>query len=154
MECWSTTLGHESIRGGVHNWNLAQVREFGGWVRLGHLQRTCRKRSGRAGGAMSLFGERSAPLDGAETVATLEPVKLKRAYHQPSRDLRNWVVDYALLRHDDGWETRRKGALIHILQEKCDRVGEASVPISASVMQPTANTVAEQHGMTRRFGDR
>ena len=48
---------------------------------------------------MSLFGERSAPQDGAEAVAPVEPVRSKRAYHQPSRDLRNWVVDYALLRH-------------------------------------------------------
>ena len=47
---------------------------------------------------MSLFGERSAPLDGAETVATLELMKPKRAYHQSSRELRNWVVDYALRR--------------------------------------------------------
>ena len=27
----------------------------------------------------------------------VEPVKPKRAYHQPSRELRSWVVDYALL---------------------------------------------------------
>ena len=38
---------------------------------------------------MSLFGERSAPPDGAEAVAPVEPVRSKRAYHQPSRDLRN-----------------------------------------------------------------
>ena len=37
---------------------------------------------------MSLFGERSAPLDG-EAVATVELVKPKRAYHQPSRERRN-----------------------------------------------------------------
>ena len=55
---------------------------------------------------MSLFGERSAPPDGAETVATLELAKPKRAYHQPSRDLRNWVVDYALLRHLQGWDNK------------------------------------------------
>ena len=47
---------------------------------------------------MSLFSERIAPLDGGETVAILELMKPKRTYHQPSRDLRNWVVDYALLR--------------------------------------------------------
>ena len=48
---------------------------------------------------MSLFGERSAPPDGAEAVAAVEPVRSKRAYHQPSRELRLWVVDCALLRH-------------------------------------------------------
>ena len=36
----------------------------------------------------------------------MEPVKPKRAYHQPSRDLRLWVVDYALLRHLQGWDNR------------------------------------------------
>ena len=139
---------------------------------------------------MSLFGERSAPTDGAEAVAAVEPVRSKRAYHQPSRDLRLWVVDYALLRHLQGWDNRviadylaawlpdvfqpwpsmrtlrrwldenkKEGreprdacaANIPILREKCDRVGEAGVPISASVMQPIFNRVAEQHGMTRRF---
>ena len=45
---------------------------------------------------MSFFGERSAPLDGAKAVATLEPVTLKRAYHQPSRELRNWWSNYAM----------------------------------------------------------
>ena len=44
--------------------------------------------------------------------------------------------------------------LIPILREKCDRVGEAGVPISAPVMQPIFNRVAEQHGMTRRFSDK
>ena len=64
---------------------------------------------------------------------------------------------------DDGWtRTRRKAAnremlamcVIPILREQCDRVGEAGVPISACVMQPIFNRVAEQHGMTRRFGHR
>ena len=100
---------------------------------------------------------------------------LKRAYHQPSRELRNWVVDYAMLRHlqgwenktttrmcsdlgcrrghyDDGWRRTRRKVIIPILREKCDRVGEASVPISACVIKPIFNRVAEQHGMTRRFG--
>ena len=31
----------------------------------------------------------------ARLVAAVEPAKSKRAYHQPSRDLRLWVVDYA-----------------------------------------------------------
>ena len=44
--------------------------------------------------------------------------------------------------------------LLLILREKCDRVGEAGVPISASVMQPIFDREAEQRGMTRRFGTR
>ena len=44
--------------------------------------------------------------------------------------------------------------LIPILREKCDRLDEAGVPISASVMWPIFNRVAEQHGTTRRFGNR
>ena len=102
-----------------------------------------------------------------------------------------WVVDYALLRHLQGWDNRmiadhlaawlpdvfrpwlstrtlrswldenkKEGreprdacaAIIPTLREKCDRVGEAGVSVSASVMQPIFNRVAEQHGMTRRFG--
>ena len=74
-----------------------------------------------------------APLDGAETVATLEPAKPKRTYHQPSGELRNWVVDYALLRPTRTlrqWleENKKEGreprdaydVLILILREKCD----------------------------------
>ena len=149
------------------------------------------KRPGWWRHGMSLFAERSAPTDGAEAVAAAAPVKTKRAYHQPSRDLRLWVVDYALLRHLQGWDNRmiadhlaawlpdvfrpwlsvrtlrrwldenkKEGreprdavdAIMPILREKCDRVGEAGVPVSASVMQPIFNRVAEQHGMTRRFG--
>ena len=53
---------------------------------------------------MSLYGERSAPLDGAEAVETLELVKPKRSV--PSRELRNWVVDYAMLRHLQGWDKK------------------------------------------------
>ena len=70
---------------------------------------------------MSLFGERSAPLDGAGCIATLELVKPKRAYHQSSRELQNWVVDCALLRltrtlRRCGWKrTRRKGARSEML---------------------------------------
>ena len=59
---------------------------------------------------MSLFGERSAPTDGAEAVAAVEPAKSKRAYHQPSRDLPLWVVDYALLRHLQRWDNRMTAA--------------------------------------------
>ena len=142
---------------------------------------------------MSLFAERSAPIDGAEAVAAVEPAKSKRAYHQPSRDLLLWVVDHALLRHVQAWdnrmiadhlaawladvfrpwlsmrtlrrwldENRKEGreprdavdAIIPILREKCDRVGEAGVPISASVMQPIFDRVADQRGMARRFGKR
>ena len=48
--------------------------------------------------------QRSAPLDGAETVATLELMKPKRAYHQSTRELR---ADTAT----NGWRrARRKGA--------------------------------------------
>ena len=129
-----------------------------------------------------------APLgglsDGAEAVAAVELVRSKRAYQKPSRELRNWVVDYALLRLLQGWDhqtiaqllsawlphmfspwlstrTVRRwlqdknyeghqprdacDVLIPILREKCDRVGEAGVPSSARVMQPTFNRVAEQH---------
>ena len=127
---------------------------------------------------MSLFGERSAPLDGAEAIDALEHVKPKRANHQPSRELRNWVVDYAMPRHLQGWDNKTItdhlaswlphvfrpwlsleerdacDVIIPILREKCDRVGEAGVPISACVMQPIFNRVAEQHGMTRRYGKR
>ena len=46
---------------------------------------------------MSPFGDKEAPTDGAEAVAAVRPAKSKRAHHQPSRDLRLWVVDYALL---------------------------------------------------------
>ena len=148
------------------------------------------KRPGWWRHGMSLFAERSAPTDGAEAVAAAAPVKTKRAYHQPSRDLRLWVVDYALLRHLQGWDNRmiadhlaawlphvfrpwlstrtlrrwldenkKEGrdprdavdAIMPILREKCDRVGEAGVPVSASVMQPIFNRVADQHGMARRF---
>ena len=55
---------------------------------------------------MPLFAERGPLPDDAEAVAAVEPVKSKRAYHQPSRDLRLWVVDYALLRHLQGWDNR------------------------------------------------
>ena len=142
---------------------------------------------------MPLFAERGPLPDDAEAVAAVEPAKSKRAYHQPSRDLRLWVVDYALLRHLQGWDNRmiadhlaawlpdvfRPGlsmrtlrrwldenkkegreprdavdAIISILREKCDRVGEAGVPVSASVMQPIFDRVADQHGMARRFGKR
>ena len=168
-----------------------------GLVRLGgHARGTPEtlpqaKRPGWWRHSMSLFGGRSAPTDGAEAVAAAEPAKSKRAYHQPSRDLRLWVVDYALLRYLQGWDTRmiadhlaawlpdvfrpwlstrtqrrwldenkKEGreprdacaAIVPIPREKCDRVGEAGVPVSASVMQPILNRVTEQHGMTRRFG--
>ena len=63
------------------------------------------KRPGWWRHCMSLFGGRCAPTDGAEAVAAVEPAKSKRAYHQPSRDLRLWVVDYALRRHLQGWTT-------------------------------------------------
>ena len=54
----------------------------------------------------------------------VEPVKPKRAYHQPSRELRIWVVDYALL-NKEGREPRDVcDVLIPILREKCDHVGE------------------------------
>ena len=64
------------------------------------------KRPGWWRHGMSLFGERGAPTGGAEAVAAVEPAKSKRAYHQPSRDLRLWVVDYAMLRHVQGWDNR------------------------------------------------
>ena len=98
---------------------------------------------------VALQCERSAPLDGAETVATLELVKPKRAYHQSSRELRNWVVDNALLRPTRTlrrWleENKKEGrepldacdVFIPVLREKCDPVGEAGVPMPASVVQP------------------
>ena len=130
---------------------------------------------------MPLFAERGPLPDGAEAVAAVEPAKSKRAYHQPSRDLRLWVVDYSLLRHLQGWENRmiadhlaawlpdvfrpwlsmrtlrrwldenkKEGreprdavdAIIPILGEKCDRVGEAGVPVSACVMQPWPSSMA------------
>ena len=52
------------------------------------------------------FAERGPLPDDAEAVAAVEPAKSKRAYHQPSRDLRLWVVDCALLRHLQGWDNR------------------------------------------------
>ena len=149
------------------------------------------KRPGWWRHGVSLFVGRSAPTKGAEAAAAVEPAKSKWAYHQPSRDLRLWVVDYALLRHVQGWDNRmiadhlaawlpdvfrpwlstrtlrrwldenkKEGreprdavdAIMPILREKCDRVGEAGVPVSAAVMQPIFNRVAEQHGRTRRFG--
>ena len=143
---------------------------------------------------MTLSAERGAPPDGAETVAVVELAKPTRAYHQPSRGLRTWVVDYALLRLLQGWDhqttaqhlsawlpqvfhpwlstrtvrrwlqdTKKEGqptarcfatCSFPILRDKCDRVGEAGVPFAARVMQPIFNRVAEQHGMTRRFGIR
>ena len=54
----------------------------------------------------SLSGERCAPTCGAEAFVPVEPVRSKRAYHQPSRDLRLRVVDYALLRNLQGWDNR------------------------------------------------
>ena len=76
---------------------------------------------------MSLFGERSAPLDGADAVDALEPEA--NTHHQSSRELRRRVVGHLQrwdnktmtrmcsdlgCRHghyDDGWKrTRRKGA--------------------------------------------
>ena len=83
-----------------------------GLVRLGgHARGTPEtlpqaKRPGWWRHGVSLFGGRSAPTDGAEAVAAVEPVRSKRAYHQPSRDLRLLVVDYALLRHLQGWDNR------------------------------------------------
>ena len=69
-------------------------------------QRPCRRRSGQGGGARACRSstERGAPPDGAEAAAAVEPAVSKRAYHQPSRELRNWVVDYALLRLLQGWD--------------------------------------------------
>ena len=64
------------------------------------------KRPGWWRHGMPLFAERGAPPDGAEAVAAVEPVKPKRVHHQPSRDLRNWVVHYALLRHLQGWNNK------------------------------------------------
>ena len=61
---------------------------------------------------------------------------------------------------DDGWtRTRRKAANRETLSMRSfpfceDRVGEAGVPFSACVMQPIFNRVADQHGMSRRFGHR
>ena len=148
------------------------------------------KRPGWWRQGMSLF-DGGAPPHAAEADATLELEKPKRAYHQPSRELRNWVVDYAQLRLLQGWDhqtiaqhlsawlphvfrpwlstrtvrrwlqdNKKAGrqprdacdVLIPILRETCDRVGEAGVPISARVMQPVFNRVAEQHGFARRFG--
>ena len=53
---------------------------------------------------MTLSAERGAPPDGAETVAVVELAEPTRAYHQPSRGLPTWVVDYALLRLLQGWD--------------------------------------------------
>ena len=64
------------------------------------------KRPGWWRHGMPLFAERGPLPDGAEAVAAVEPAKSKRAYHQPSRDLRLWVVDYVLLRHLQGWDNR------------------------------------------------
>ena len=72
----------------------------------------------------------------------LEPVKRKRAYHQPSRELRSWAFDYALL-NKEGREPRDScDVLIPILREKCGRVDAAHLRQAA------------QRGMTRRFGTR
>ena len=66
------------------------------------------------------------------------------------RPLRRWLDE-----NKEGREPRDAvDAIIPILREKCDRVGEAGVPISASVMQPIFNRVADQHGMARKFGKR
>ena len=67
------------------------------------------------------------------------------------RTLRRWLDE----NKKEGREPRDAvDAIIPILREKCNRVGEAGVPVSASVMQPIFDRVAEQHGMTRRFGHR
>ena len=67
-----------------------------------------------------------------------------------TRTLRRWLEE----NKKEGREPRDAcDVLIPILREKCDRVGEAGVPISAPVMQPIFNRVAEQHGMTRRNSD-
>ena len=63
---------------------------------------------------------------------------------------------------DDGCRNKKEvrqprhacDVLIPVLRETCDRVGKAGIPISARVMQPIFNRVAEQHGVTRRFGIR
>ena len=156
-----------------------------------HLQRPCRRRSVQAGGATACRSSLKGVHRQMAPRPSLEPAKPKRAYHQPSRDLRKWVVAGALPRHLHGWdnktiadhlaawlphvfqlwlsmrtlrrwldENKKEGreprdavdAIIPILREKCDRVGEAGVPVSACVMQPLFNRVAEQHVMTRRFG--
>ena len=68
-----------------------------------------------------------------------------------TRTLRRWLEE----NKNEGREPRDAcDWLIPLLREKCDRVGEAGVPSSASVMQPVFNRVAEQHGMTRRFSDK
>ena len=68
-----------------------------------------------------------------------------------TRTLRRWLEE----NKKEGREPRDAcDVLIPILREKCDRVGLAGVPISMSVMPPTFNRVAEQHGMTRRFSDK
>ena len=107
------------------------------------------KRPGWLAPRHSLFAVRDTPPDGAEVVAAVEPARPKRAYHQPSRDLRLWVEDYALLRPtrtlqrwlDDNKKEGREprdacDSIIPILREECDRVGEAGVPTSVCVMQP------------------
>ena len=49
-------------------------------------------------------------------------VKPKRAYHQPSRELWSWVVDYALLTNEGREPRDACDVLIPILREKCGRV--------------------------------
>ena len=64
---------------------------------------------------------------------------------------------------DKGWMTTRRKAVNREVLAMCSfpfckrcvtRVGEAGVPISASVVQQIFNRVAEQYGMTRRFSDK
>ena len=68
-----------------------------------------------------------------------------------TRKLRRWLEE----NKKEGREPRDAcDVLVLILREKCDPVGEAGVPISASVMQPIFNREADQRGMTRRLGTR
>ena len=68
-----------------------------------------------------------------------------------TRTLRRWLDE----NKKEGREPRDAcAAIIPILREKCDRVGEAGVPVSASVMQPIFNRVAEQLPLRRLQGSR
>ena len=76
---------------------------------------------------MPPFAERGPLPDDAEAVAAVEPAKSKRAYHQPSRDLWLWVVDYALLRHLQGWDRSGTENILDDLKSSCS-VGGIPMP--------------------------
>ena len=95
---------------------------------------------------------RSAALGGGpRTAALLAGMGQQDDRGPPGGMAATWTLRRWLDENKEGREPRDAcAAIIPILREKCDRVGEAGVPVSASVMQPTFNRVAEQHDMIRR----